>query len=116
VKWGKISGKAGVKILTKSLKFGAQLADLEKILNLLQFALERGDWDKISDFSGQLLPALEAVSTPDYLAQNTSQYSEKIRHTLTLLQAAIVLCSERKEQISPLINALTPAKATPKNP
>lgn len=36
-----------------------------------------------------------------------------IRQILTLLDAAIKLCADRKEQIAPLVKALTPAKDTP---
>ena len=79
-------------------------------------AAEQGEWDKISDFSGHLLPALEAVRSLDPSAQNTPQQADQIRKTLTLLQAAIAQCAERKEQIAPLINALIPIKDTLDNP
>ena len=87
------------------------LGNLDICLNALLLAAEKGEWETISDLSRQLLPALEAVSN----APDTVSYvrAEQIRYTLTLLQAAIGKCAERKEQIEPLVKALIPAKETP---
>lgn len=102
--------------MTKSLKPSVQLSDLEAILRSLLMAFEQGEWDKISDFSEQLLPALEAARMADSLTTNAPQHPEQIKHTLSLLQSAIEKCTERKEQITPLINALIPAKDVLENP
>jgi len=86
----------------------ASLEDLDACLQALISLAEQGEWESLEDISDSFLTALETVNATNFLAQGASgKIQSSIQHTLSLLQLAAQQCLVRKEQITPLLNALT---------
>lgn len=111
MKWVKISDKLVLKILSKSPGKADSLAKLLESLKTLLLAINQGDWDRVCEKPELFLHTIEAAQNPDFLSAINSDDLDKIRQILTMLESAIEQCSVRKEQIAPLVKALTPAKA-----
>jgi len=113
VKWERTSLKAKTQMRSPSLDPVSSLEELDGCLHTLISVAEKGDWENVDDFSERLLNALNIASAPDFLSRCQSRDIESVQATLTLLQQAIQQCSLRKEQISPLVKALTKPQAKP---
>jgi hypothetical protein len=109
VRWDKISMKVGIKILSKHLSNTEQLT---ASLRTLLLAAEQGEWDRITDLSGQLLLELEFAGKPDFLSNMPSVDRKEIDKILLLLISAIEQCTTRMDQIAPLLNALKVTQET----
>jgi hypothetical protein len=112
-KWEKTLEKAGIQILNKRLSSTEQLATS---LQIFIEAAEQGEWDRIADFSGQLLLELELAAKPESLSGTPSVDRKDIENTLFLLKSAIEKCNTRKSEIAPLINAFARPHNTPEAP
>jgi hypothetical protein len=110
VKWVKISGKAGLKIHSESTSKAEHLVELLQSLQTLLLEINQGDWDRVCENSEHFLSILEAAQKPDFLSAINAGDINKIRLVLTMLESAIQQCSVRKEEIAPLLKALTIAK------
>jgi hypothetical protein len=59
---------------------------------------------------------MELSKSTDFHHQSPPDRREKIEHVLQQLSVATDLCSKRKEQITPLINAFAKATEAPTKP
>jgi hypothetical protein len=77
---------------------------LEISLQALIDCAEHGEWDKLDQIAGQLIPALDAANqaTPGKAAN-----AAEIRQLLSKLQTAIDRCTDRQAQIGPLLDAFS---------
>ncbi len=110
MKWVRISGKAGLKILSHSTSKAEPLVELLQSLQTLLLEINQGDWDQVCENSAHFLNIFEAAQKPDFLSSLNSGDKNKIRLILTMLESAIKQCSVRKEEIAPLLKALIIAK------
>jgi len=72
--------------------------------------LQQGEWEQLDSLESVLLPALEAARTP---AQGSQPGRQQIEQVLGKLELTIKACLIRKQQIAPLVNALTKTQAKP---
>lgn len=86
-----------------------EFSHLAGTLNVLLDMLKQGNWDELSDLEAALVPALNAVRTPGLLHEKNIN-RKQVEELLTKLELAIKACSVRKEQIAPLVNALSANK------
>lgn len=78
---------------------------LNKLLQSVIDSTESGDWDGLAPLAEKLIPALQAIRASGPAKANDAP---AIRQLLVKLQTAIDRCTERKEQIAPLLDALSP--------
>ncbi|RKT50429.1 hypothetical protein DFR40_2988 [Azonexus fungiphilus] len=83
------------------------LQALDQQLDTLLATLEHGDWDRLPDLEPSLLQALTAARSSSDAAQR-----KQIEALLQKLGRAIAACTQRKEQIAPLVNALATTAQT----
>jgi len=94
----------GGRILTSSPSQVALLRLTAGLQSLLGIA-EKGEWDKIDELLQELLQTMETLRSKGFLDLTKPDVPEQIEHVLQLLHTASVVCSERKDQIAPLVNA-----------
>lgn len=87
-----------------------ELSVLDEQLDTLLSVLNHGEWDDLPYLEKTLLVALEAAGRPSGSVQPSR---EQLQVTLAKLAQAIEACNIRKEQIAPLVNALTKPQAKP---
>ena len=85
---------------------------LQSLLNIA----EKGEWEKIDGQLQDLLLTMEAVCASSTHSLTQSGNTKQIEQILQLLHSATLLCSERKDQIAPLINAFANAIDTSAKP
>lgn len=90
--------------LTPNLSLLAEQLAIQ--LNYVVEAAEQNDWDKTADLVHKLIPALEAFGSLPLTTDGSAVNVPLLQETKARLDKAIVLCSTRLEQISPLVNAL----------
>jgi len=66
---------------------------------------EKGEWEKIEELLHELLLLLDTVRAKGFIDLTKPGIPEKTERVLQLLRSATDLCSERKDQIAPLVNA-----------
>jgi hypothetical protein len=88
----------------------SSLGRLNAELDQLLAMFEQGNWEDIPNIENTLINALESVRQPQ--AGKVNDPGE-IRYLLNKLGKAIDACSTRKQQIAPLVNALTKTQAKP---
>lgn len=66
--------------------------------------LRSGRWDEIPDIEERLMDALQAARVPGVLVQDEAT---TVQALLEKLARTIEACTERKSQISPLVEALS---------
>lgn len=86
------------------------LSMLEVQLDTLLHMLNNGEWEQLPELESTLLGALNAANKPQPSTGMTRQRLENMQKKLT---QAIDACVIRKEQIAPLVNALTKPQAKP---
>jgi hypothetical protein len=86
------------------------LSSLDKQLDTLMSMLNNGEWERLPDLEPALLGALTAANRPLPSGSVTRQQLESLQVKLT---QAIEACITRKEQIAPLVNALSKPKIQP---
>jgi len=87
-----------------------ELSTLDKQLDSLLSMLNNGEWEHLPELEIDLLGALEVAGKPPA----SVRYSrEQLESTLAKLAQAIEACNTRKQQIAPLVNALTKTQAKP---
>jgi hypothetical protein len=79
-------------------------SSMESSLQALIDCAEQGDWGKLDQIAGQLIPALDVVA---HSGPAKPADAAAIRQLLLKLQTAIDRCTERKAQIGPLLDALS---------
>jgi hypothetical protein len=89
---------------------------LTKGLQSLLDIAEKGEWEKIDGQLQALLLMMEAVRSADSRSLASSGSPEQVEGVLRLLHSAVLLCSERKDQIAPLVNAFANAIDDPVKP
>jgi hypothetical protein len=112
-KWAQTLEKAGIQIFNKGLSNTQQLA---ASLRVLIQAAEEGEWDRITDLSGQILMELELAGKPDFLSKQPSVDRKEVEKIIQLLNSAIEQCSTRMGQIGPLLSALKVTQKTSASP
>jgi hypothetical protein len=112
-KWARTLRKAEVQILNDRLSNTEQLATS---LQILIQAAEEGEWDRITDLSGQILMELELAGKPDFLSKLPSVDRKEVEKIILLLNSAIEQCSTRMGQIGPLLSALKVTQKTSASP
>lgn len=75
--------------------------------------LQQGEWEQLDSLESVLLPALEAARTP---APGNQPGRQQIEQLLRKLELTIQACSNRKEQIAPLVEALSVTERSPAKP
>lgn len=86
------------------------LSALEEQLDTLMSLLNNGEWERLPDLEPALLGALAAANGPLPAGSTTRLRLETLQGKLT---KAIEACITRKEQIAPLVNALSTPKIQP---
>jgi len=86
------------------------LSALDEQLDTLMSMLNNGEWESLPDLEPALLGALNAANAPLPSGSITRQRLEAMQDKLT---RAIEACMTRKEQIAPLVNALSKPKIQP---
>ncbi|NHC07252.1 hypothetical protein [Azonexus fungiphilus] len=79
----------------------AALKTLESALDKLLETLAQGKWEEIPDQEERLMNALAAACQPELKLERKSTET-----LIKKLDDAIAACTQRKEQIAPLVNAL----------
>ncbi|MGB4065195.1 MAG: hypothetical protein WBK19_15325 [Azonexus sp.] len=77
---------------------------------------EKGEWEKLDMQNQELLLMMEAVCSSDSQFLIKIANPEQLEQILQLLHSAIHLCSARKDQIAPLVNAFAKAIDAPAKP
>ncbi|MBT9521003.1 MAG: hypothetical protein IV101_08910 [Dechloromonas sp.] len=108
--------RQGGKILTSNPSQENILLQLTKGLQSLLDIAEKGEWEKIDGQLQDLLLTMEAVCASSTQNLTKPGSIKQIEQILQLLHSATLLCSERKDQIAPLINAFANAIDTPAKP
>ena len=92
-----------------------QLSRFTDALHVLLAAIKAGEWDRFVELANSMAPAMGAIQTAaDQRKFDSAAQRSKVEAILRLLEQAIHECSVRKDQISPLIDALNRI-ATPAN-
>jgi len=86
-------------------------------LRSLLATIKAGEWEQFAELADKLAPAMDAAhrAAVDRKFDSTDQ-RQKIEAILTMLESAIHECSARKDQISPLIDALNRTSAHSNQP
>lgn len=87
-----------------------ELSRLDQQLDTLLSMLNHGEWDDLPELEKTLLVALEVAGRP---SGSMPPSREQLQGTLAKLAQAIEACNIRKEQIAPLVNALTKPQTKP---
>lgn len=89
-----------------------QLGQLSDSLRALLATIKAGEWEKFAELADQLAPAMDAVQgAAVHRKFDSADQRLKVEAILTMLESAIHECSARKDQISPLIDALNRTSA-----
>ena len=74
--------------------------------------INAGEWDQFAEMADKIAPAMDAVQkAAATLEFNAAAHRSRIEAILAMLESAIHECSTRKDQLSPLIDALNRASA-----
>ena len=79
-------------------------------MRAIQALAEQGEWTRLDELSECFFPAMAAFKKLTESAQIVSDNRKTLVEIQQMLQSTILLCSNRMEQIAPLISAL---KGTP---
>lgn len=93
-----------------------QLGHLAESLSTLLSTIEAGEWERLAELADRLTPAMDAVQeSAAHRKYNIVEHRQKVEAVLAMLESAIHQCSTRKDQLSPLIDALdrTSARSRP---
>jgi len=85
-------------------------------LEALQDMAKKGEWEKLDSQNQELLLMMEAVRSLDSQFLTKTASPDQLERILQLLHSAIQLCSARKNQIAPLVNAFAKAIDAPAKP
>lgn len=77
---------------------------------------KKGEWEKLDSQNQELLLMMEAVRSLDSQFLTKTANPDQLERILQLLHSAIQLCSARKNQIAPLVNAFAKAIDAPAKP
>jgi hypothetical protein len=77
---------------------------------------EKGEWEKFDGLHHELLLLMETLRSTVRLDPKQPDSIVQVERIQQLLQKTIALCSERKDQIAPLVNAFAKAIDTPTSP
>jgi ABC-type transporter Mla subunit MlaD len=89
-----------------------QLGQLSDSLHGLLASIKAGEWERFAELAEKMSPAMDAVqSAAIHRKFNSADHRSKIEAVLAMLETAIHECSTRKEQLSPLIDALNRVSA-----
>lgn len=86
-------------------------------MTALLAAIKAGEWDQFAELADKMAPAMDAVqNTVVQQNFNAAAYRSRIEAILAMLESAIRDCSARKDQLSPLIDALNRISTTSGQP
>ena len=69
--------------------------------------MEAGEWERLAELADGLTPAIDAVQDSAANRKYTSaEHRQKVEAVLAMLESGIRQCSTRRDQLSPLIEAL----------
>ncbi len=89
-----------------------QLRQLSDALGNVLAAIKAGEWERFAELVENTAPTMDAVQSAATLGNlDSAKHRLKIEAILTMLELATQGCLDRKEQISPLIDALNAATA-----
>lgn len=77
---------------------------------------KKGEWDQVDGQLQDLLLTMETLRSLDFRNLTEPSQRKQVEQLLELLGSTIQVCSERKDQIAPLINAFAIAINTPGEP
>ncbi|PKO27893.1 MAG: hypothetical protein CVU32_02205 [Betaproteobacteria bacterium HGW-Betaproteobacteria-5] len=77
---------------------------------------EKGEWEKVDSLLQDLLRTMETVRSSSNRNLTAPDFRKQVQEVLRLLDSALQVCSERKDQIAPLVNAFARAIAPPATP
>lgn len=77
---------------------------------------EKGEWETLDERHQELLLTMETVCSADAQFLTKAASPAQIERILQLLHSAIEICSARKDQIAPLVNAFAKAIDAPARP
>ncbi len=84
---------------------------------MLLATIQAGEWERFAELADKMAPAMDAVqSAADHRKFNSTAQRQKIEAILAMLESAIHECSARKDQLSPLIDALNRISAHASQP
>jgi hypothetical protein len=74
--------------------------------------VEAGEWERFAELAEKMAPTMDAVQDSAASRKyNIAEHRQKVEAILAMLESAIHQCSTRKDQISPLIEALDRSSA-----
>lgn len=89
-----------------------QLRQLSDALDNVLAAIKAGEWERFAELVENTAPTMDEVQSAATLGNlDSAKHRRKIEAILTMLELATQGCLDRKEQISPLIDALNAATA-----
>lgn len=113
---GEKSGQPGGKILTLNPSPEDSLSRLTKGLHSLLDLAQKGEWERLDEELEGLLQIMEILRSTEFRPPASPGKRAQIEQSLQLLKAATDLCSTRKDQITPLINAFVQKIDAPTQP
>lgn len=113
---GAKSERPGGKILSSNPNQPNLLLQLATGLQSLLDIAEKGEWEKVDALHQELLQTLETVRAAGVRNLIAAGNIRQIEHVQELLHSATQLCSERKDQIAPLVHAFAKVMDTPAKP
>jgi hypothetical protein len=76
-----------------------------------------GEWERFAELAEKMAPTMDAVQDSAASRKyNIAEHRQKVEAILAMLESAIHQCSTRKEQLSPLIDALNRVSAHASQP
>src|SRR5574343_364693 len=117
-KWGYSSNKAPreARIPNDQSRFGALSEQVTHQLNTLLGICEQGDWEHVVALTPELLSLMAAFHGVAQSREIAPHNRKKLQGILQALETATRLCSARREEIRPLVNALKITSATTETP
>ena len=94
-----------------------QLGQLSDSLGTLLAAIKAGEWERFAELADKMAPEMDIVQSAAADRKfDSADQRVKVKAVLGMLESAINECSARKNQISPLIDALNRISAPPSKP
>ena len=88
------------------------LGQLSDSLRTLLATIKAGEWERFAELADELAPAMDAAqNAAAHQKFDSADQRARVEAILTLLESAIHECATRRDQISPLIDALNRTSA-----
>lgn len=74
--------------------------------------MDAGEWERFAELAEKMAPTMDVVQDAAASRKyNIAEHRQKVEAILAMLESAIHQCSTRKDQLSPLIEALDRSSA-----